>query len=153
VASVLLHPLVGVDADLAGVGQQAGPPGCEPLVEQVAGEPGAQPVADRLLQPGLGDHHAEQHRDHRDEHAERAGEARHVAAADRVVEGAHAGVEPDLPLGVGADHGGGTGHQEAQPAPLPRADERTKERAELGGDASRAAIRLSLARHHAQQPG
>ena len=61
VAGVLLHPLVGVDADLAGVGEQAGAPGCEPLVEQVAGEPGPQAVADRLLQPGLGDHHAEQH--------------------------------------------------------------------------------------------
>ena len=50
---ILVDALVGIDPDLAGMGQEIGALRRQPAVEQIVGEPLAQPDLEHLLQPGL----------------------------------------------------------------------------------------------------
>jgi hypothetical protein len=52
-SGILVHPLVGIGPDLAGLGEEIGALRCQPAVEQIVSEPLPQADLEHLLQPGL----------------------------------------------------------------------------------------------------
>ena len=59
VLGVCLHALVGINANLAGKGEQVGPLWRQPLVEEVVGDPLPHPDLDHLAEPCLRDDQCE----------------------------------------------------------------------------------------------
>jgi hypothetical protein len=98
VTRILVHALVGVDADRSGAGEPECAARQHPEIDEIQRQPFAQLELDRLRQPPLEDVEDEQcARDH-PEHAELREKRLEIAPRQRVVERLVPAVQPDLPV-------------------------------------------------------
>ncbi len=106
---ILLHALVGIDADGAGIGEPEGAARPHPFLDQVERQRLAQPQPHHLVEPGLPDAKRQQHAGDADEQFELMEEGRKVFALHRVVERPVPAVEHNLHQRGRDDHRNGDG--------------------------------------------
>ena len=141
---ILVDALVGVDPDLAGLGQEIGALRRQPAVEQIVRQPFPQPDLEHLPQPGLSHDQDQQRRDDQSEHQKLSAEGRQVALLERVEKAALPGIEPDLANRIGADHNEHAGGEQPEAAPVRRRRKRRKQRTQLRNDAISGRQRLAV---------
>src|SRR5881227_3817667 len=93
---VLLHALVGIDADGTGIGQPEGARGPRPLVDQVQRQRLAQLQPDHLVEPGLADVEHQKSTAYCRKDEKLMQEGSHVAPRERIVEWLIPAVEQNL---------------------------------------------------------
>ena len=131
VAGILVHALVGIDADRPGIGEAEGAPRSQPLSDEIAHEAFAQLQLGHLAEPPLRDVEYEKATGDDAEHPELRHEAGEIAARQRVVEGLVPAVQPDLPIGRGDDDQEDGAGERQKAAAKRRGEERRDHHAKL----------------------
>ena len=103
VARIFVHALIGIDADMAGIGEPEGAARHEPVLDEIVREALAQLELQGFAEPPLRHVEHQQRACDDAEYAQLHQEPAKVPVRQRVIEGLIPAVEADLSIGGGDD--------------------------------------------------
>ena len=139
-ARVLVHALIRVDADGAGIRQPEGASRLHPVVDETLHQSFAELELQHFVEPTLRDVEDQQATGDQEENAELIEKLAHIAPRQRIEEGFVPAVQPDLSVSRRGDDEHRDHDQAHQRFAGRRGEDRAGERADLGHEPGRGCI-------------